>query len=929
MYLQRIELQGFKSFAQKTILEFPAPGKGCLTSPNVDKSGPHAPRGICGTTAIVGPNGSGKSNVVDAVRWVLGEQSLKLLRGKKATDVIFSGSSKKSQMGFAEVSLFLNNEDKSAPIDFSEVAITRKLYRDGNSEYCLNKRRVRLFDIVMLLAKTSFGQNTYSVIGQGMVDRIVNFSSQDRKDFFDEATGVKQFQIKRDKSVNKLKRSRENLAQAQVLTQELAPHLRSLTRQVNRLRKRQAVETELRDLQVNYYGKKWLDLDSGYQHFALNFANTEKEKIKLDNQINEVEEQLGKLSQEKGRAEEFNALQTDYDGLATQKNDLLRQLAEVKGKLDVEYLKVGKQDLSWLEARQDKLKNQIKEIESKVSDAKREVGRFQGILDEKIKTQEEVVAEFKGLEEKLLSLQKEFQSELGVSEKEIRQAINRIYSLQKDFISRLKSTHDLENLKKLKVEAEVVFGEVEEFYQKISQEEKKQQPAVPRGRSEEMVGLQSKLSEFLTSKDSLVNEINEIKIKLEVASSQGGSLKAKAEELKVDLDKVEADLAKNKIDPGDKNQVSTSLQNEKEALQKQVDEADAQLSEMKQKIDSFNEQEEAKKQKIFSLQQEVHKNQTKLNEVVGKLNEIKVELAKIETKKEDLFALIRQDLGEDYRPQNVEASGLKDFDLEEAEDKIAKLRKQLELIGGTDPAVEAEYNEIKERHDFLKSQGEDLGAAIKDLEKVVVELDKMIKKQFENEFKKINRDFAKYFKQLFDGGKAQLVLSQKEITEAEEAREQVAEADSESVGLPEGEEVQGEAEEEEEKIVYVEDKSFLSNTGIDIEACPPGKKIKNINVLSGGEKTMTALALVCAIISNNPSPFVLFDEVDAALDEANSTKFSNIVEELAHKTQFVIITHNRAIMARANVLYGVTMQGDGISRLLSLKLDEAEKLDNK
>jgi chromosome segregation protein len=291
----------------------------------------------------------------------------------------------------------------------------------------------------------------------------------------------------------------------------------------------------------------------------------------------------------------------------------------------------------------------------------------------------------------------------------------------------------------------------------------------------------------------------------------------------------------------------------------------------------------------------------------------------VETKKEDLFSMMRTDLGDDYLPKNnIDYS---DVDTDELEVLIIKSKKQLELIGGTDPEVEVEHKDVKERFDFLSTQGEDLEKAIKDLEKVVIELDKVIKKQFESEFSKINKDFSRFFKNLFDGGSAKLILVQKEQTEAEIAREEVQNAETE---IEEEEEVK-----EEKKIVHVEDKSFLANMGIDIEACPPGKKIKNIAVLSGGEKTMTSLALVCAIISNNPSPFIIFDEVDAALDEENSRKFGSILEELSHKTQFVAITHNRAIMARADVLYGVTMQGDGISRILSLKLEQAQKIAEK
>ncbi len=918
MYLQRIELQGFKSFAQKTVLEFPIPGKGCQVAPKVAGHAGQLSRGVCGVTCIVGPNGSGKSNIVDAVRWVLGEQSLKLLRGKKSTDVIFAGSANKSQLGLAEVSLYLNNEDKSAPIDYSEVAITRRLYRDGASQYLLNKNEVRLFDIVMLLAKANFGQNTYGVIGQGMVDKIVNYSTQERKEFFDEATGVKQFQIKRDRSVAKLRRSRENLEQAQALLQELDPRLKSLTRQVGRLRKRKEVETQLRGEYIRYYGKLWLDLDQSYQEQAGQFNSFDKEKIKAESAIRELETQLAELSQERGRTEEFNHLQNEYENLSTKRNALLQRLAQVKGKLDVEYLKIGKQDLTWQENRRDDLKLEIKNLDAKSAELEAQIKRYQEALKEKNAVQADVLKEFRQIEDRLLELQKEFRSGLGVSDKEIRQAVNRIYLLQKDFINKIRTTHDLETLARLKEEAQLVFEEVEVFYHQISLEDKKQQ-------TEEMAKLQENLSEFLKSKDLLVNEINEFKIKLEVAVSQKNSLLVSRRELDEQLAKVAKDLERNKISPQDQNQLSQQLHAEQVEIDGELEKIETQAKEAKEKIDRFNEDAENKKREIFSVQQKIHGWQTELNKIMAGLNEVKIALARIETKKENLFASIRQDLGEDYRPK-IDRE-FKSIDIAETEQKIFRLKKQLELIGGTDPEVEKEYAEVKERHDFLSGQTEDLSAAIKDLEKIVVELDKTIKKIFEDEFKKINRDFSRYFKQLFDGGSAKLILAQKEVTEAEAARAEAAETEEIAAeGSDDATAVAPKSVAPEKEKKNIEDKSSLSDMGIDIEVCPPGKKIKNINVLSGGEKTMTALALICSIISNNPSPFILFDEVDAALDESNSSKFSGIIEELSHKTQFIVITHNRAIMARANILYGVTMQGDGISHLIGLKIDEAEKM---
>jgi len=270
MYLEKLEIQGFKSFAHKNKLIF----SGLI---NGEKRG---------LTAIVGPNGSGKSNIADAVRWALGEQSIKTLRGKKSEDVIFSGSDKKSQLGLAEVSLFLNNQENVSLLKDAtpnsndentknndskldeiiktcpQIIITRRVFRSGESEYLLNNSRSRLSDIQMLLAKANFGQKTYSVIGQGMVDNFLNSSVAERKDFFDEATGVRQFQIKRDSALNKLESSYENLQQVDMLLSEIRPRLKSLTRQMDKLKKREETEKNLKEVQLKYYGYLWQDINN-------------------------------------------------------------------------------------------------------------------------------------------------------------------------------------------------------------------------------------------------------------------------------------------------------------------------------------------------------------------------------------------------------------------------------------------------------------------------------------------------------------------------------------------------------------------------------------------------------------------------------------------------------------------------------------------
>lgn len=1028
MYLQRIELHGFKSFANKTILEFPSPDKRDNT---------------CGITAIVGPNGSGKSNVVDAVRWVLGEQSLKLLRGKKATDVIFSGSAKKAQLSLAEVSLFLNNEDGSAPIDYTEVAITRKLYRDGSSEYLLNKNEVRLFDIVMLLAKANFGHNTYSIIGQGMVDKIVNYSNEERKDFFDEATGVKQYQIKRERSVSKLKRSRENLDQAKVLIVELEPHLKSLTRKVNKLRQRQELEAELKSLQSRYYGRLWKDLMGQYDELALQYNTLDKQRLRLDTKLDELRHKLEELSQQGSRAEEYDKLQEEYNSALTKQNETMRELAVLRGKLEVEYAKAGKQNLSWLENRRTELESRIKNLQSEVRSAKLRQEGSSGKLEEKERQVKVLSDELLVWQNNLDIMQDEFyRARSGGRMSHSQEAVKAVLGLKDRIAGICGTVSDLGRVKNSKHEAALVaaagnrlsaivveseataiecinwlkenrlppvtffpLNRLKEFYLSkdtegvlaeagvvglasdllsydrkyqrvfeqvlgstviVSDLESAKRIGVNRERMvtldgdvleksgmmrggfkkpdslqwksqderysseakiKEIASLKAKLEDQRGEREALFLQIGDLKVQAQVDADKVRSLVSEIDEQEKELIKVKADIEESQLTPEEQKEFKSDILSSREAKENELKAAEEIISSLREKIDGFNLQEERKKQEIFSLQQESYTLQTDLNGVNERLSLVKVELAKIETRREDTLQAIRENLGEEW--QFKAKDDYAEVNLTEDKEKIDRLKRQLELIGGIDPEVEKEYEEVKTRFEFLSEQSLDLEKAIGDLVKVVEELDKLIRTQFEEEFDRINKDFSRYFKQLFEGGSAKLDLVQKEEekTEAEKIREQMAQAPAEGAVTEEGvPEVLEEAAVEAAKPVYPEDKSFLANMGIEIEACPPGKKIKAINMLSGGEKTMTALALICAIINNNPSPFILFDEVDAALDESNSAKFSGIVKELAHKTQFVIITHNRAIMSESDVLYGVTMQGDGVSRLLSLKLSEAEHL---
>jgi chromosome segregation protein len=742
MYLQKLEIQGFKSFAAKTVLEFP-PRK------REEKS----------ITAIVGPNGSGKSNVSDAIRWVLGEQSLKLLRGKKSEDVIFSGSEKRARLGFAEVSLYLNNEDKSAPVDYEEVVITRRIYRSGEGEYLLNKNKVRLSDVVLLLAQANFGQKNYSIIGQGMVDAMLLASPAERKEFFDEATGVEQYQIKRDQAILKLKASQENLKQATILVEEIEPQVRFLRRQMKKLEERSKIEQELKDIQKKYYSCLSKDLNEKLEDRDKKVKPLLEKKEELEFAAKIIEEKLGMLEKEQPKSDSFRSLQKEYEKLFEEKNRLREKAMVIKNKIE---------------------------------------------LNKQITISRPAV--------------------LSISE--IQSKVEAFFNKYKIFLQNIFFAKEKNDILKIQEEAKNLKNDLKNLVDRFKAGEK---PA----------------------------------------------------------------LSAPKVDP--------VLEKELNQISGEIEGINRSLTDVQIKIENFNKEQEVERKSFFDLQRSLQEKQHELYLLYSKINDIEVENAGLKAKREDL----EKEIGQEFEGFSVEKEANNVVFDPNWSEHISKLKRQLELIGGIDPEVEKEYGETNSRYEFLKNQINDLEQAINSLLRVIKELDDVIKKQFDSAFRKINEEFGRYFKILFGGGKAQLIL-RREILGETENNEDEAELDDENDKKGKNDEV----------------------VGVEIEATPPGKKLKNINMLSGGERALASIALLSAIISNNPAPFIVLDEVDAALDESNSLRFANIFDELTEKTQFILITHNRATMQKATILYGVTMESDGVSRILSLKLEEAEKSAN-
>lgn len=1023
MFLKRIEIYGFKSFAQKSVLDF-----------EYNKAG--------NITAVVGPNGSGKSNVADAIRWVTGEQSSKNLRSKKSEDVIFCGSVNKSRSSYAEVSIILSDEK---PFKFelnnkehtlTEIEVSRKLYRSGESEYLINHRKVRLSDISQLLASLGFGQSSYTVIGQGMVDRLLFFSASERKILFDEAAGVKQYEIKREQAIRKLESTDNNLIRLRDILSELSPRVSNLRRLVKRAEGRKELEQEYNDIQNKYFGSLYCEYkhNSGEHDKQKNLLNTkivqyDKEILALSEKSKEVvnnpfsqkrtdaEGAISALSAErdrlmqevaylKGQVESANRnisstvnkrtsleeekeslkgkitflqdkIMEEGDGLHGREKDLAmlrREIDELSGQIyaveerlnkpiennsdnvaslksslagllskkaaaEVASIKLreAELDLSRNEARLSSLESLGKQLQSETdraeseissmqtlqSKADRELARFESELKklstavspESLSALDSEILKVENIKSKFLDM-----PDAGIKEglKEFLSKLNKLFVQFRD-ISRAVNTTEREKIEKQIGEKRRALSDVTSEITKlqISQASKKSEISNNEKNIHEtnvkIASLKSdmtnlKVEQLVVSDDEIFSLEEEIKKYEGTANERAntllrekGALQEKITDVRNRYHELDLEYTRNKSvvenqksevsgaerrlveienslqgliavpnDPG-QQEIETNLRGKSKELDKLEEDLAKQRGGLTQIISAEREYEQGG----IRLEREKRELSESKNLVQNELARLEVEIAKTTVRLEDLTEEIKA-VGLSYNNE-TKYPHLDQMEKDVLRLKLENLRRKLDVTVGVDPETEAEYTELEKREIEMSTQVDDLTKAKADLEKVILELDARIKNQFSQVFSSISKEFTRYFSMLFGGGNADLRL--------------------------------GEGE----------DGGF----GIEITANPPGKRVTSLNALSGGERTLTSLALLFAILSVNPSPFCILDEVDAALDESNTLRFIKILADLAHKTQFIIISHNRDTMKIANNLYGVTMNDEHVSKLLSIKLTEA------
>jgi chromosome segregation protein len=435
---------------------------------------------------------------------------------------------------------------------------------------------------------------------------------------------------------------------------------------------------------------------------------------------------------------------------------------------------------------------------------------------------------------------------------------------------------------------------------------------------------QNKVTELDKEIEQLKGEIVAMQVEKEGCSNKLEFLMTQKTDVETEKGKLERELGMIQSSPEEYGEQLKKLSIEKERVIAQMSEVDTQIVQASSEIESFNRKEEEKKQKVFTLQENMQIKQSSVNTLLNQRNDVKIQMAKLDTKQEDLAQEVFNDMNVALASilERV-TEGVGPEELDGLAQEIQKLKYKLSLIGGIDEEVTKEYEATKERYDFLSSQLNDLNTACTDLRKMIGELDELMKKKRSAAFKKIRKEFSRYFQILFEGGTADLeeVYGDPEEESADDVATPLSpplESGESNVSSPAGGEV-GRGGSKKDKIL----------TGIEVIANPPGKKIKYLNALSGGERTLTSIALICAILHDNPSPFVILDEVEAALDEANTQRFVRIMSELATQSQFIIITHNRVTMHAADALYGVVMNGDGISQLLSVKMEDVPQYEDQ
>ncbi len=966
MHFKKIEIIGFKSFAGKTLIEFEA-----------------------GVTAIVGPNGCGKSNVSDAIRWVLGEQSAKSLRGSNMEDVIFNGSADLEPLNLAEVSLTLSNESRIFAIDYEEVTITRRLYRSGESEYLLNKNVVRLRDIHELLMGTGIGTESYSVIEQGKMDVILNSKPEDRRVIFEEAAGITKFKSKKKEALRKLEQTDANLLRINDIIQEVKRQISSVERQAKKAEQYKIEFEKMKDLELRVACREFLLFDQDHRHKEESLQSLKRQEVDCFSVVRLIEEKCVLEKTQVHRIEESlqaASAQEVWVGAEMRKTqdrilmnrERVGELLERKGNL-VHQMHGAKKRLEELDVETSNLNNQLERakveeaqgacflaavqgeldaVEASFETARQEEGFAQSAIQDLSRrkaAEENSIArihaelssmgiQWKRLKQEEESLLREIQkiderltlplfdsagaSSFSTLENKLREFKEKIFSILRawferqlahpgaeeerllegdiqrfsDEISKLQGnpdTREIENRhlrdSRRRVEEKLsgLAGELDLFSaQQASLREREQnREAVLPQFVEEESGLLQRLQSVQMFRTDKQRDKESVLVQLAETRSQQNNISSRREKAERDRNWIQESrrgqeelLAAFERESEESLIKKQSLEEENSRLESDQKRLGLERDEILRKVEALRRDRDKAASLLAELERERQEKNDFLNQARQRVHAFEMESAEIrfaiDRLKERIFNAYQVDLAlqagvaqtADALSEQMELPS--DMNFEQAKQEIQKYREKLNRMGPVNLVAIEEHEEMTQRFNFLTQQEHDLLKAKEDLHKAIQKINRTTRELFADTFSKIQAHFSEYYRLLFGGGSAELVLL---------------------------------------------DENDILESGIDIVARPPGKKLQNISLLSGGEKALTAVALLFALFKVKPSPFCVLDEIDAPLDESNVDRFCNVLKEFVSASQFIVITHNKRTMNLADAIYGVTMEQTGISKIVSVR----------
>ena len=978
MYLKEISATGFKSFADKLTISLD--GK---------------------TTCIVGPNGSGKSNIVDAVRWVLGEQSVKSLRGdSNMSDVIFSGSKNRNALNVATVSLTFDNSDNYINIPYNEITVKRRVYRTGENEYFINNEKCRLKDITDLFLDSGIGKSSFNIISQGEVQKIVSESSYDRRVIFESAAEVLKYKKRKEDALKKLDKTHTNLERVNDIIAELEIQVEPLREQSIKAEEYLKIKNELKNIEVALLSSEITTINEEYQltkekieklnneimNLGVQSNKSDTELLDLKNNLSKIEltikelnNRLLSLNKEEEKINgEKNILKErqKYDASNSKVHENISSLKEEKLKKE-NIIHLDKIDLDTLQNELESIKSEINNLTLLCNASKKEYQdsfneynektKLLADIDHKIGIIEDYInnggtinnsikailnnPRLRGIHQTLgalLEIDEKYLKALDVSlggskqfivvenEDSAKSAINylkdnklgratffpisvikprgvdldtlnvvrnmqgfisvlmdvvkydsKYYNVVSNQVGNVLLVDNIDNANKISkvinqrykivtLDGDIVHigGTMTGGSLNTSKSifEEKHELETLRVKRREIAEVIATLEENIKSSTSKLEDNSEKIRQKEIVLIQTQE-KYNAKKSSLDITNEEYNNIINELRSLE-NLVDSSLSKEEDRIMKLYYETSREKEEVVREIARLTKEKDKISSTIDNIEATNKLNNTSLYTKEKELKTLEINISKMDVLLDNYLRILSEDYEMTY--EKAKNNYILEMDTKEARSLVNSYKNRIKQIGMVNVQAIEDYKRVSERYNFLNSQKDDLLNAKDTLLEIINEMDTVMKEEFLTTFNKIDIEFQEVFKQLFKGGSASLKLTNPDD---------------------------------------------LLETGVDIIASPPGKKLTSINLLSGGEKTLTAICLIFAILNVKPIPFCLFDEVEAALDEANVDNFGKYLNNYKDKTQFLIITHKKRTMEYANTLYGITMQESGVSKLVSVKLD--------